>query len=198
MVISLSVISMIDVPYQIYRYTDRLKMSRQDLRDESKETEGNPEIKAKIRAQQREMSRRRMMSKVPSADVVITNPTHYSVALQYQDNSNKAPIILAKGQGEVALKIRELAKENNIEIVELPPLARALYKHAELDQEIPSALFTAVAQVLAYVFQLRVYQKQGGIQPQKPTQITIPAGLDILGVSQEVGLNNTTKAMSPA
>ena len=198
MVVSLSVISMIDVPYQIYRYTDRLKMSRQDLRDESKETEGNPEIKAKIRAQQREMSRRRMMSKVPSADVVITNPTHYSVALQYQDNSNKAPIILAKGQGEVALKIRELAKENNIEIVELPPLARALYKHAELDQEIPSALFTAVAQVLAYVFQLRVYQKQGGVQPQKPTQITIPAGLDILGVSQEVGLNNTTKAMSPA
>jgi flagellar biosynthetic protein FlhB len=190
MVVSLSVISMIDVPYQIYRYTDRLKMSRQDLIDESKETEGNPEIKAKIRAQQREMSRRRMMSKVPSADVVITNPTHYSVALQYQDNSDKAPIILAKGQGEVALKIRELAKENNIEIVELPPLARALYKHAELDEEIPSALFTAVAQVLAYVFQLRVYQKQGGIQPQKPTQIAIPAGLDILEVSQEVGLND--------
>jgi flagellar biosynthetic protein FlhB len=198
MVVSLSVISMIDVPYQIYRYSDRLKMSRQELRDESKETEGNPEIKAKIRAQQREMSRRRMMSKVPSADVVITNPTHYSVALQYQDNSNKAPIILAKGQGEVALKIRELAKENNIEIVELPPLARALYKHAELDQEIPSTLFTAVAQVLAYVFQLRVYQKQGGLQPQKPTQIAIPAGLDILGVSQELDLNNTTKAMSPA
>jgi flagellar biosynthetic protein FlhB len=198
MVVSLSVISIIDVPYQIYRYTDRLKMSRQDLIDESKETEGNPEIKAKIRAQQREMSRRRMMSKVPSADVVITNPTHYSVALQYQDNSDKAPIILAKGQGEVALKIRELAKENNIEIVELPPLARALYKHAELDEEIPSALFTAVAQVLAYIFQLRVYQKQGGIQPQKPTQIAIPAGLDILGVTQEVGLNNKTKAMSPA
>jgi flagellar biosynthetic protein FlhB len=198
MVVSLSVISMIDVPYQIYRYTDKLKMSRQELRDESKETEGNPEIKAKIRAQQREMSRRRMMSKVPSADVVITNPTHYSVALQYPDNSNKAPIILAKGQGEVALKIRELARENNIEIVEVPPLARALYKHAELDQEIPSALFTAVAQVLAYVFQLRVYQKQGGIQPQKPTQIAIPPGLDILEVSPEVELTNQTKVMSPA
>lgn len=198
MVVSLSVISMIDVPYQIYRYTDKLKMSRQELRDESKETEGNPEIKAKIRAQQREMSRRRMMSKVPSADVVITNPTHYSVALQYPDNSNKAPIILAKGQGEVALRIRELAKENNIEIVEVPPLARALYKHAELDQEIPSALFTAVAQVLAYVFQLRVYQKQGGIQPQKPTQIAIPPGLDILEVSPEVELTNQTKVISPA
>jgi flagellar biosynthetic protein FlhB len=198
MVISLSVVSMIDVPYQIYQYTDKLKMSRQELRDESKETEGNPEIKAKIRAQQREMSRRRMMSKVPSADVVITNPTHYSVALQYPDNSNKAPIILAKGQGEVALKIRELARENNIEIVEVPPLARALYKHAELDQEIPSALFTAVAQVLAYVFQLRIYKKQGGLQPQKPTQIAIPAGLDILGVSNEVDLNNPTKVMSPA
>lgn len=198
MVVSLSVISMIDVPYQIYRYTDKLKMSRQELRDESKETEGNPEIKAKIRAQQREMSRRRMMSKVPSADVVITNPTHYSVALQYPDNSNKAPIILAKGQGEVALRIRELAKENNIEIVEVPPLARALYKHAELDQEIPSALFTAVAQVLAYVFQLRIYQKQGGIQPQKPTQIAIPPGLDILEVSPEVELTNQTKVMSPA
>lgn len=198
MVISLSVVSMIDVPYQIYQYTEKLKMSRQELRDESKETEGNPEIKAKIRAQQREMSRRRMMSKVPSADVVITNPTHYSVALQYPDNSNKAPIILAKGQGEVALKIRELARENNIEIVEVPPLARALYKHAELDQEIPSALFTAVAQVLAYVFQLRIYKKQGGLQPQKPTQIAIPAGLDILGVSNEVDLNNPTKVMSPA
>jgi flagellar biosynthetic protein FlhB len=198
MVISLSVVSMIDVPYQIYQYTEKLKMSRQELRDESKETEGNPEIKAKIRAQQREMSRRRMMSKVPSADVVITNPTHYSVALQYPDNSNKAPIILAKGQGELALKIRELAKENNIEIVEVPPLARALYKHAELDQEIPSALFTAVAQVLAYVFQLRIYQKQGGLQPQKPTQIAIPAGLDILEVTPEVDLINQTKVMSPA
>jgi flagellar biosynthetic protein FlhB len=198
MVISLSVVSMIDVPYQVYQYTEKLKMSRQELRDESKETEGNPEIKAKIRAQQREMSRRRMMSKVPSADVVITNPTHYSVALQYPDNSNKAPIILAKGQGELALKIRELAKENNIEIVEVPPLARALYKHAELDQEIPSALFTAVAQVLAYVFQLRIYQKQGGLQPQKPTQIAIPAGLDILEVSPEVDLINQTKVMSPA
>lgn len=198
MVVSLSVISMIDVPYQIYRYTDKLKMSRQELRDESKETEGNPEIKAKIRAQQREMSRRRMMSKVPSADVVITNPTHYSVALQYPENSNKAPIILAKGQGEVALKIRELAKENNIEIVEVPPLARALYKHAELDQEIPSALFTAVAQVLAYVFQLRIYQKQGGIQPQKPTQIAIPAGLDILEVPSSPDLNKQTRVMSPA
>ena len=198
MVISLSVVSMIDVPYQIYQYTEKLKMSRQELRDESKETEGNPEIKAKIRAQQREMSRRRMMSKVPSADVVITNPTHYSVALQYPDNSNKAPIILAKGQGELALKIRELAKENNIEIVEVPPLARALYKHAELDQEIPSALFTAVAQVLAYVFQLRIYQKQGGLQPQKPTQIAIPAGLDILEVSPEVDLINQTKVMSTA
>lgn len=198
MVISLSVVSMIDVPYQIYQYTEKLKMSRQELRDESKETEGNPEIKAKIRAQQREMSRRRMMSKVPSADVVITNPTHYSVALQYPDNSNKAPIILAKGQGEVALKIRELARENNIEIVEVPPLARALYKHAELDQEIPSALFTAVAQVLAYVFQLRIYKKQGGLQPQKPTQIAIPAGLDILRVSNEVDINNPTKVMSPA
>lgn len=198
MVISLSVVSMIDVPYQIYQYAEKLKMSRQELRDESKETEGNPEIKAKIRAQQREMSRRRMMSKVPSADVVITNPTHYSVALQYPDNSNKAPIILAKGQGELALKIRELARENNIEIVEVPPLARALYKHAELDQEIPSALFTAVAQVLAYVFQLRIYQKQGGLQPQKPTQIAIPAGLDILEVSPEVDLINQTKVMSPA
>ncbi len=198
MVISLSVISMIDVPYQMYRYSDKLMMSRQEIRDESKETEGNPEIKAKIRAQQREMSRRRMMSKVPSADVVITNPTHYSIALQYQDNSNKAPIILAKGQGEVALKIRELAKEHHIEIVEVPPLARALFKHAELDQEIPSALFTAVAQVLAYVFQLRIYQKQGGLQPQKPTQIAIPAGLDILEVPQEADLNNPVKVMSPA
>ena len=179
-----AIIAMLDVPYQLHRYAKKLMMTRQDLKDESKESEGNPETKAKIRSIQREMARKRMMAAVPKADVVITNPTHYSVALSYPEDTDFAPIVVAKGLGEVALKIQAIAKEHQIMIVESPMLARALYKHTGIDQEIPTTLFSAVAQVLAYVFQMRDWKKQGGDQPEFPTKIHVPEELDPLNGSQ--------------
>ncbi len=176
----LVVIAMIDVPYQMWHYANKLKMTRQELRQESKESDGNPEIKAKIRAQQREMARRRMMSEVPTADVVVTNPTHYAVALKYAEGSKGAPKVVAKGSDEVAAKIREIAAENNVPLLEAPALARALHRHTELGDEIPEALYTAVAEVLAYVFQLRAYGKHGGMRPEKPGELYVPPQLDPL------------------
>lgn len=177
-VCSLIVIALIDAPYQMWQHASRLKMTRQELRQEAKESDGNPEIKAKIRAQQREMARRRMMSKVPTADVVVTNPTHYAVALKYTDNSMRAPRVVAKGADVVAARIRELAEQNNVPILEAPPLARALYRHTELDQEIPQALYTAVAEVLAYVYQLKIFRQRGGDLPVLPTDLDVPEQLD--------------------
>ena len=180
MILVLAIIAFIDAPYQMYHYAEKLKMTRQDLRDEAKESEGNPETKAKIRSIQREMARRRMMSQIPKADVVITNPTHYAVALKYPEDANYAPLIVAKGMGHIALKIKELALEHKIVIMEAPPLARALYHHSELGDEIPKQLYTAVSQVLAYVFQLRDWQKNGGFEPIRPDHIDVPADLNPL------------------
>ncbi len=177
-VAALIVIAAIDVPYQLYHYAEKHKMTKEEIKQESKEAEGNPEIKGKIRQQQREMARRRMMSKIPTADVVITNPTHYAVAVKYQDEGMNAPIVVAKGADAVALKIREIAKEHKIVTLESPKLARALYAHTELDQEIPEALYAAVAEVLAYVFQLRTFRQQGGFQPEVPTGLPVPDALD--------------------
>ena len=179
-----ALIAMLDAPYQLHRYAKKLMMTRQDLKDESKESEGNPETKAKIRSIQREMARKRMMAAVPKADVVITNPTHYSVALSYPEETDSAPIVVAKGLGKVALRIQNIAKEHQIMIVESPMLARALFKHTDIDQEIPTTLFSAVAQVLAYVFQMRDWKKQGGDQPAFPTKIHVPDELDPLNGSQ--------------
>lgn len=180
MTAALGLIVMMDVPYQLWHYGNKLKMTREEVRQENKESDGDPQIKAKIRAQQREMARRRMMSAVPNADVVVTNPTHYAVALKYADGVMGAPIVVAKGADEVAAKIRELALEHAIPILAAPPLARALYQHAELEHEIPEALYTAVAEVLAYVFQLRIYRRQGGAAPITPAEIEVPAELDPL------------------
>ncbi|MEY4210948.1 MAG: flagellar type secretion system protein FlhB [Pseudomonadota bacterium] len=179
-----AIIAMLDAPYQLHRYGKKLMMTRQDLKDEAKESEGNPETKAKIRSIQREMARKRMMAEVPKADVVIINPTHYAVALSYPEDSDFAPIVVAKGLGEVALKIQEIAKDHRIMVVEAPMLARALYTHANLDQEIPTTLFTAVAQVLAYVFQMRDWKNMGGDEPIFPDQINVPKELDPLNGSQ--------------
>lgn len=180
MVAALALIALFDAPYQLYRYSHKLMMTRQEQRDESKESDGNPEIKAKIRAQQREMARRRMMSQVPTADVVVTNPTHYAVALKYPDNSDQAPIVVAKGVDITAERIKTLAAEHGVAVMEAPALARALFTHTELEAEIPTSLFTAVAQVLAYVFQLRDWQRQGGLYPQRPQWVGVPAGMDPL------------------
>ncbi len=168
----------VDVPLQLWRHTSRLRMSREDIRKEMKETEGDPQIRAAIRSQQREVARRRMMAAVPTADVVVTNPAHYAVALSYADKTMRAPRVVAKGSELVAARIREIAAEHRVPVLESPPLARALYRHAEIGDEIPEALYTAVAEVLAYVFQLRHYKANGGPAPQMLGAITVPPGLD--------------------
>ena len=171
-------IAAIDVPYQLYHYANKLKMTKEEVRQESKESEGNPEIKARVRQQQREMAKRRMMSEIPKADVVITNPTHYAVAIKYQEAGMRAPVVVAKGADAIALKIREIAAENNIVTMESPKLARALFAHTELGSEIPEALYSAVAEVLAYVFQMRIFKKEGGFRPEAPKTLPVPEELD--------------------
>lgn len=197
-VMSLVLIAAIDAPYQMWQYAKKLMMTRQEVRQEAKESEGNPEIKAKIRQQQREMARRRMMSEIPTADVVVTNPTHYAVALKYATGSMRAPQVVAKGAGEVAAKIRELAAANNVPLMEAPPLARALFKHTELGDEIPQGLYTAVAEVLAYVFQLRAFKESGGQRPDMPADLDAPLSLDPLYVSPGAdAASNTTRDTAP-
>lgn len=166
----------VDVPFQLWQYHDKLKMSRQELKQEGKETEGNPEVKARIRSMQREAARRRMMGAVPTADVIVTNPTHFAVALAYKSGMG-APKVVAKGRGDIALKIREIGAEHGVPMLEAPPLARALYKHTELDQEVPATLYAAVAEVLAYVYQLSNWRQVGGNYPLPPREITVPAEL---------------------
>ena len=177
-------IVVLDVPFQLWDYYRKLRMTKEEVRQEMKESEGDPQIKGRIRAMQREMARRRMMAQVPKADVIVTNPTHYAVALIYNEKEMRAPRVVAKGTYLLADRIRELATENNVPILSAPPLARALYKHAELEQEIPAALFAAVAEVLAYVYQLRSYNTQGGAVPQKPENIPVPEGMDILDTTE--------------
>jgi len=161
------IISAIDAPYQSYNHHKQLKMTLQEVKDEYKNSEGDPQIKARIRRTQREMSQRRMMQDVPDADVVVTNPTHYSVALKYDTEKAGAPIVLAKGVDELAMQIRKIAKGNEVPIVESPVLTRSLYHTTEVGDQIPDQLFTAVAQVLAYVFQLKRFQKGRGRRPTK-------------------------------
>lgn len=170
----------VDVPFQLWNHSRKLRMSRDEVKRESKETEGDPHIKARIRSLQREAARKRMMAEVPKADVIITNPTHYAVALSYKENSMRAPRVVAKGQNIIAARIRELAAEHRIPVLEAPPLARALYRHADLGDEIPETLYTAVAEVLAYVFQLRQFSGRTGYAPLPPEHIEVPAGLDPL------------------
>ncbi|RPE80851.1 flagellar biosynthesis protein FlhB [Vulcaniibacterium tengchongense] len=165
MVGALALLALIDVPWQHWRYRDRLKMTKQELRDEFKESEGNPEVKARVRQVAAQLSRRRMMEAVPTADVVVTNPTHYAVALKYEAERMRAPRVVAKGADEIALAIRELAGKHRVAIVEAPPLARALYRHAQIDQEIPVKLYAAVAQVLSYVYQLKRWHPARGPMP---------------------------------
>lgn len=174
----LLVIAAADVPLQLWQHGRGLRMSQDEVRRESKESEGDPLIKGKIRQRQREAARRRMMSAVPTADVVVTNPTHYAVALSYQGDRMRAPKVVAKGTDEVAARIREIATENGVPLLEAPPLARALYKHAELEAEIPAALYNAVALVLAWVFQLR--HAAAGRMPVAPVGLPVPPELDPL------------------
>lgn len=174
----LGFVALIDGPYQMWHYNNKLKMTRQEVIQESKESDGNPQVKGKIRQMQREMAQRRMMDAVPTADVVVTNPTHYAVALKYADGARGAPRVVAKGADVVAARIRELAKENKVPMLEAPALARALHKHTEIGDEIPEALYSAVAEVLAYVFQLRNFNKGDGKYPDRPGKLPVPPELD--------------------
>ena len=171
-------VAAIDVPFKLWEHAKQLRMTKEEVRREFKESDGDPFVKARIRGLQREAARRRMMSEIPKADVIVTNPTHYAVALRYQSGSMRAPKVVAKGVHLLAARIREIAEEHRIPILEAPPLARALYYHAELESEIPEKLYTAVAEVLAYVFQLKRYNEYGGVAPEPPTDLPVPVELD--------------------
>lgn len=175
---SLGLLALLDVPFQLWQYQKKLRMTKEEVKRENKEQEGDPQIKGRIRAAQREMARRRMMAAVPEADVVVTNPTHFSVALKYDAAKMGAPIVVAKGRGDVALKIREIAREHDVPLLEAPPLARALYAHCELEQAIPGALYTAVAEVMAYIYQLNHWMENGGLPPDVPSDLPVPEGMD--------------------
>ncbi|MBE1302149.1 MAG: flagellar biosynthesis protein FlhB [Alteromonadaceae bacterium] len=163
-------IAIFDVPYQSYTHNEQMKMSKQEVKDEHKNAEGDPRIKGKIRQLQFQAMARRMMQEVPKADVVVTNPTHYSVALKYEENGNRAPVVVAKGADEMAMHIRKIAGAHEVPIVATPLLTRAIYYSTEVDEEIPEKLFQAVAQVLAYVFQLRSFKAGKGRRPQPLSQ----------------------------
>ncbi|MDR1648574.1 MAG: flagellar type III secretion system protein FlhB [Zoogloeaceae bacterium] len=173
LVASMLLIVVVDVPWQIWQYFDNLKMTKEEVKQEAKESEGNPQVKGRIRRMQLETARRRMMAAVPQADVIVTNPSHFAVALSYKENM-AAPKVLAKGMGEVARRIKEVGLEHGVPLLEAPPLARALYRHAELEQEIPGALYAAVAEVLAYVYQLDRWRANGGDYPLPPKKVSVP------------------------
>jgi flagellar biosynthetic protein FlhB len=175
LLIALAVFAAVDLPLQWQLYRRKLRMSRIEAKQEHKETEGSPEIKQRQRQRMREMMRRRMMAAVPKADLVVMNPTHYAVALKYEEGKHAAPVVVAKGADLLALRIRDLAKEHKVPVLQAPALARALYAHAKVDREVPAALFAAVAQVLAYVLQLR---GQLARTMERAPDPQIPKGLD--------------------
>jgi len=176
LVSALVIVVAADVPFQIWQYFDRLKMTKEEVKQEMKEMMGDPQVKGRIRSLQMQAARKRMMSAVPTADVIVTNPTHFAVALSYKAGMG-APKVVAKGVGPVAQKIKELGAEHAVPLLEAPPLARALYKHAEIDSEIPSALYNAVAEVLAYIYQLANWRQAGGSYPVPPRNLPVPPEL---------------------
>ncbi|MCB6183705.1 flagellar biosynthesis protein FlhB [Leeia sp. TBRC 13508] len=172
-ILGMLLVAAVDVPYQIWQYYKSMRMTKQEVKDEAKEAEGNPQIKGKIRALQREAARRRMMKNVPTASVIVTNPTHYAVAILYNDKM-ETPKVVAKGASLIAERIIDIGKENKVPVLRTPPFARALYKHAELEADIPAPLFTATAEIFAYLYHLKVYEQSGGSTPILPTKLSIP------------------------
>lgn len=164
----LALIAAIDVPWQLWQHSKKLSMTREEIKEEYKESEGSPEVKTRIRRTQREYARRRMMQEVPKADVVVVNPTHFAVALRYDESRMRAPLVIAKGTDLIAARIREVATEHAVPIFEAPPLARALYHNVEIGGEIPATLYVAVAQVLTYIYQLKAARTSGARPPEPP------------------------------
>jgi flagellar biosynthetic protein FlhB len=170
--------AMVDVPLQSFLHKDQMKMSFQEVKEENKESDGNPELKGKMRQKQRELAQRSSVSAVPKADFVVMNPTHFAVAIRYDEKTMRAPRVVSKGADLLAMRIRDVAKQHSVPVLQSPMLARALYANAELDQDIPSALYTAVAQVLAYVYRLRAALRGEGSMPQEVPQPQVPPELD--------------------
>ncbi|MDZ3995150.1 flagellar biosynthesis protein FlhB [Pseudomonas sp. Teo4] len=177
-VAALIVVVGMDTPYQLWTYAKNLRMSKEEVRQEHKNSDGDPHVKARIRRLQQTRARRRMMSKVPKADVVVTNPSHFAVALSYRKDKDGAPRVLAKGADAVALRIREIAQEHDLPILQAPPLARALYFHVDLDREIPMELYTVVAEVVAWAIRLKRVSEHGGPVPPTPLNLNVPDGMD--------------------
>ncbi|PCI22417.1 MAG: flagellar biosynthesis protein FlhB [Piscirickettsiaceae bacterium] len=171
---SLLLVVAIDVPFSLWEHKKKLKMTHQEIKDEMKQTDGRPEVKSKIRQLQQEMSQGRMMEQVPLADVIVTNPTHFAIALKYEEGGNGAPRVVAKGADLVAAQIRNIAVGHGVIFVSAPPLARALYFTTKIDHEVPKGLYLAVAQVLAYVFQLRIATEKHWKKPKPPKDVSIP------------------------
>lgn len=172
---SLLLIVAVDVPYQIYKHSEELKMTKQEVKDEFRNSEGKPEVKQRIRQLQYEASQRKMMGDVPDADVIVTNPTHYSVALKYEQEGDRAPYVVAKGVDFMALKIREVAREHEVPVMQSPPLCRAIYHTTEINEEVPEELFVAIAQVLAYIYQLEQFRKGVSGRPKPlPDDLQLP------------------------
>ncbi|MFT7388302.1 MAG: flagellar biosynthetic protein FlhB [Candidatus Endobugula sp.] len=170
-------IAIVDIPVQIFENSKKLKMTLQEVKDEMKDTDGKPEVKSKIRQLQQEVANRKMMGEVPEADVVITNPTHYAIAIKYNPDSMETPIVVAKGVEHVAFRIRDVAKEHGVDIIESPVLARAIYNTTKIDESIPKGLYVAVAKVLAYVFQLRNFKRGIAQRPSFPYSVDVPDDL---------------------
>lgn len=181
--------AMVDVPLQTFLHKDEMKMSHQEVKEENKESDGNPQLKGKIRQKQREIAQRSSVNAVPKADFVVMNPTHFAVAIRYDEKTMSAPRVISKGTDLIAMKIRDLAKQHSVPVLQSPMLARALYANAEIDQDIPTALYTAVAQVLAYVYRLRAALRGEGQMPQDVPQPFVPPELD--------PLSKTLKADTP-
>jgi flagellar biosynthetic protein FlhB len=178
-------IALVDVPFQLWDHKRRLKMTQQEVREELKETEGKPEVRSRIRQLQREAAQRRMMDEVAKADVIVTNPTHFAVALRYDPDLMAAPVVVGKGVDLVAANIRQVGTANDVPVVEAPLLSRAIYFNTELSEPIPVGLYLAVAQLLAYVFQLRVFAEAGGDVPQPPEEYPIPEDYRAQGSESE-------------
>lgn len=176
---SLVLVAALDVPWQYWTFYKKLRMTKEEVKQEHKDSDGDPHIKARIRQQQRAMAKRRMMSEVPKADVVVTNPTHFAVALRYEEGRMSAPRVVAKGSDAIAARIREIAVENGVPLLSAPPLARALHRHVELGREIPAGLYTSVAEVLAWVYQLKHWHHSSGPHPAAPSDLLVPDELAV-------------------
>ena len=177
--LALVLIAAVDVPYQLWQHSNRLKMTTQDVKDESKQSEVNQEVKGKIKQAQHRISQNRMIREVPNADVVITNPTHFAVALRYKVGKDQAPLLVAKGVELMAEQIKHIAKQHKVEIISAPPLSRAIYYSTELFHEVPSGLYKSVAKVLAYIYQLKRFRSGLAEKPEAPDELPIPLELYI-------------------